>query len=83
MMNSENCVNAVSFEVFRKNRLKTVPHSHPFKVPWTNSKALGVKQKCFIPVNFYLYYWKTLWHMLGTKSMFSTASNQIRQSKSR
>ena len=53
--------------------LKSVPHFHPFKVPWANSTALGVKHPCFIPFNFHLYFWTTLWHMLGIKLKFFIA----------
>ena len=31
-----SCINVVFSELIEKDGLKKLPHSHPFKVPWTN-----------------------------------------------
>ena len=54
--NRGSWINAVSSEVIESDGLKLVPHSHPYKVPWTNSQVLGVKHLCLIPINFHLYF---------------------------
>jgi len=73
IVDCESCVNTVSSEVFGTDGLKSIPHSHLFKVPWIKFTALWVNQPCLVLINFHLYFWRTLWDMLGTKSKFSTA----------
>jgi len=43
IVDSENCVNAVSFKMIEKVRWKVKPHPHPYKVSWINSMAQDVK----------------------------------------
>jgi len=53
--------------------LEVVLYPHPNKVSRINSTAIGVQQLNLIPIEFHLYFWRTMWHMLDTKSKFSTA----------
>ena len=55
IVDNESYINAIFAEVIEKDGLKSLPHSYPFKVPWTNSTALGVKQLCFVLMDF-LYF---------------------------
>ena len=75
IVNREICTNAVFFELIENDGLKMLPHSHPFKVPWIKSTALGVKQTYLVPIDFHLYFWRILWHIIGTKLKFSLLSN--------
>ena len=40
IVDCESCVNTVSSEVFGTDGLKSIPHSHLFKVPWIKFTAL-------------------------------------------
>jgi len=55
IVDSESCINAVSFTVIVKIGLKAVPHPHPYRVTWINSSALEVKQRCLVLIDFGLY----------------------------
>ena len=72
IVDNESFTNAVFFELFKNNGLKSLPHSHPFRVPWIKSTIIRVQQSCLVTVNFHLYLWRIMWHMLGIKSKFST-----------
>ena len=72
IVDCESCINIVFSELFGADGLKSVPLTHPFKVHGSNS-VIGVKQPCLVSIDFHLYFWRTLWHMLGAKSKFSTA----------
>ena len=73
IMDCGSCINTVFSELIENDWLKTLPHSHPFKVPLIKSIVKGVKQSYLVPDDFHLYFWRTVWHMLGIKSKFSTA----------
>jgi len=55
IVDSENCINAISSKSLENLGLEVVPHPHPFKVSWIDSTTLEVKQQCLVPVNFHLY----------------------------
>jgi len=52
--------NVVLFEVFENDGLKSLPHSHPVKVPWFKFTIIEVPQPCLVPIDFYLYFWRTM-----------------------
>ena len=54
-MDSESCVNAVSFKMIEKVGWKAEPYLHPYKVSWINSTALDVKQQCLVSIEFDIY----------------------------
>jgi len=69
IVNSGSCINVISFKVIENIVLEAVLHPHPNKVSWINSTVIRVQQLS------HLYFWRTMWHMLGTKSKFFTAFN--------
>jgi len=73
IVDSESCINAILSKVIENLELDVVPHFCPNKVSWINSMAISVQQLSLVLIEFHLYFWKTMWHMLGIKSKFSTA----------
>ena len=71
-MNRESYINANS-KLIEKDGLKMLPHTHLNKVSLINSTAIRVQQLSLVPVEFHLYFWRTMWYKLGIKSKFSTA----------
>ena len=53
---NESCTNVVFFEVFKNDGLKSLPHSHPVKVPWFKFIIIKVPQPCLVPIDFHLYF---------------------------
>jgi len=60
IVDNGSCTNAVFFEVFKNKGLKSLPHSHPFKVLWIKSTIIRVQQSYLVLVNFHLYLWRTM-----------------------
>ena len=56
IVDDESCTNVVFFEVFENDGLKSLPHSHPVKVPWFKSIIIDVPQSCLFPIDFHLYF---------------------------
>jgi len=52
IVDSESCINVISFKSLEMLGLEVVPHPHPFKVSWIDSKTLEVKQQYLVPVYF-------------------------------
>jgi len=55
IVDSGNCINAISLKSLEYLGLEVVPHPYPFKVSWIDSTTLEVKQRCLVPVNFNHY----------------------------
>ena len=55
-----SCITALFSELIEKDGLKTLLHSHTFKISWIESINLGVKHSCFVSIDFHLYFWRTL-----------------------
>ena len=64
MWTTEAAPMLVFFEVFENDGLKSLSHSHPVKVSWCKPTIIEVSQPCLVPIDFHLYFWRTMWHML-------------------
>jgi len=77
IVDNRSRTNAVFFEVFENDGLKSLPHSHPFKITWFKPTTIRVPQTCLVLIDFHLYLWRIMWHMLGTKLKLSSAFQLI------
>jgi len=55
-----SCTNVVFFELFENDGLKLLPYSHPVKVLWFKSTFIKVTQPWLVPIDFHLYFERTV-----------------------